>query len=382
MQLSDSGKLSLEDDIGKHLSAFAMQRSQPDSGPITIRSLLTHSSGLPREGDFSYWNPPDFKFPTRAELLQGLSRQETFMRVSDHYQYSNLAMALLGEVVASASGVSYEEYVQRQILDPLKLADTRAFMPMNLYGKRLAQGYGALKRDGGRDLLAPFDTRGMAPAAGFTSAVEDLGRFASWQFRLRKAGGTEVLRVATLRDMQRVQWTDDDGKASWGLGFAVSREGANTVVGHTGVCPGYLTAIALALTDEVAVIAMANANDNRSLARYTRPMRQLVLKGLKLPVVRGTPAAADIDAYSGSYASQPFESESVVVPWGDGLATLTLPTNDPAGEMQILKLVSKDTFRAVRGDASLGEEYVFQRDAAGRVTGLRSWSHVYAKLAR
>jgi CubicO group peptidase (beta-lactamase class C family) len=162
MQLWERGMFSLDDDIGKLVPAFAMQRSDADSGPITIRSLLTHSSGLPREGDFSYWNAPDFKFPTRAELLQSLGRQSTFMRVSDHYQYSNLAMALLGEVVASASGTSYEEYVQRQILEPLKLADTRLFMPMNLYGKRLAQSYGAIKREGARDLLKPFDTRGMA----------------------------------------------------------------------------------------------------------------------------------------------------------------------------------------------------------------------------
>ena len=176
MQLSDSGKLSLDDDIGKHLSAFAMQRSQPDSGPITIRSLLTHSSGLPREGDFSYWNPPDFKFPTRAELLQGLSRQQAFMRVSDHYQYSNLAMALLGEVVATVSGVSYEEYVQRQILDPLKLADTRAFMPMNLYGKRLAQGYGALKRDGERQRQSIARPLHAADAAAGAQGIEASGR--------------------------------------------------------------------------------------------------------------------------------------------------------------------------------------------------------------
>lgn len=187
-------------------------------------------------------------------LLQGLSRQSTFMRVSDHHQYSNLAMALLGEVVASASGTSYEEYVQRQILEPLKLADTRPFMPMALYGKRLAQGHGAIKREGTRELLKPFDTRGMAAAAGFTSTVEDLARFAVWQFRLRKAGGSELLRVATLRDMQRVQWTDDDGKNTWGLGFAVRRDGANTVVSHNGVCPGYLASIALALKDEVTAL--------------------------------------------------------------------------------------------------------------------------------
>jgi CubicO group peptidase (beta-lactamase class C family) len=382
MQLWEAGKLSLDDDIGKLLPAFALQRTDADSGPITIRSLLTHSSGLPREADFGYWLPPGFSFPSRAELIRSLGGQQTFMRMSDHYQYSNLAMALLGEVVASVSGSSYEDYVQREILTPLKLVDTRPLMPMELYGKRLAQGFGAIKRDGTRDLLAPFDTRGMAPAAGFTSTVEDLARFASWQFRLRKSGGREVLKVATLRDMQRVQWVDEDGKNNRGLGFNVSRDGSNTVVGHTGVCPGYLTAISLALSDEVAVIAMANANDNRSLSRYTQPMRKLVLKGLKLPVAPRTPGEPELESLAGHYASQPFDSEWIVVPWGAGLASLSLPTDDPAGSMQVLKRVGKDSFRETRDDGSLGEEFVFQRDASGQVSGVKVWSHVYPRVPR
>ncbi len=382
MQLWEAGKLSLDDDIGKLLPAFALQRTDADSGPITVRSLLTHSSGLPREADFGYWLPPGFSFPSRAELIRSLGGQQTFMRTSDHHQYSNLAMALLGEVVANVSGTSYEDYVQREILAPLKLADTRPLMPMDLYGTRLAQGFGAIKRDGTRDLLKPFDTRGMAPAAGFTSTVEDLARFASWQFRLRKSGGREVLKVATLRDMHRVQWVDEDGKNGWGLGFAVSRDGANTVVGHTGVCPGYLTAIGLALNDEVAVIAMANANDNRSLGRYTRPMRQLMLKGLKLPLAPRTPGEPGLESLAGRYASQPFDSEWIVVPWGAGLVSLSLPTDDPAGTLQVLKRVGKDSFREVRDDGSLGEELLFQRDASGQVSGVKLWSHVLPRLPR
>ena len=48
MQLWEAGKLSLDDDVAKHVPDFAVQRSHADSGPITLRSLLTHSSGLPR----------------------------------------------------------------------------------------------------------------------------------------------------------------------------------------------------------------------------------------------------------------------------------------------------------------------------------------------
>jgi CubicO group peptidase (beta-lactamase class C family) len=104
MQLWEAGKLGLDEDIGKYLPAFAIQRSDPDSGPITVRGLLTHSSGLPREAVGAYWTPPDFRFPTRDEVLQGLAGQITFQRAGDHYQYSNLGLTLVGEVVAAVSG--------------------------------------------------------------------------------------------------------------------------------------------------------------------------------------------------------------------------------------------------------------------------------------
>ena len=71
-------------------------------------------------------------------------------------------------------------------------------------GPRMAQGFGALRRDGTRQALPPYDARALAPAAGFSSTAEDLARFAAWNFRLRKNGGRELLHVATLREMQRV----------------------------------------------------------------------------------------------------------------------------------------------------------------------------------
>jgi CubicO group peptidase (beta-lactamase class C family) len=379
MQLWEQGKLALDDDIGKYVPTFAIQRNDPDSGPISVRELLMHSSGLPREAVGEYWTPPEFKFPTREDMLKGLASQTTFMRAADHYQYSNLGLALVGEVVAAVSGLPYERYVQRNILDPLQLADTKPSLPAAMAGTRLAQGYGAIKRDGTRDQLPLYDTHGLTPAAGFSSTVEDLARFAIWQFRLRKNGGHEVLKVATLREMQRIQWTDPDGKTTWGLGFSVSREGPNTIASHGGMCPGYLTALALALEPEVAVVALVNANDNKSAGRYTRPMRQLLLKGLKLPVAPATGPA--LVSFAGRYRSQPWDSEAVIVPWGAGLAALTLPTDDPASEMHTLKHVAGDTFRVERADGTLGAEYVFQRDAAGQVASVKVWGLYSKRLA-
>lgn len=379
MQLWEGGRLSLDDDIGKHLGAFAIRRTDPDSGPITIRSMLMHASGLPREAEFAYWTPPDFKFPSRAELMQKLPEQSTMMRASDRHQYSNLAMSLLGEVVVAVSGMPYDAYVQANILSPLRLGDTRTAMPMTMYGQRLAQGFGSLKRDGTRDLLKPFDTGGLTAAAGFTSTALDLARFASWQLRLLKNGGTEVLRASTLREMQRMQWVDADGKNTWGLGFAVRRDGPTTVVSHSGLCPGYIAAVSVLPKEELAVIAMANGNGPGGAGHYAVPMRRLLVKGKGL-VPSSAPGAPDLAAYAGRYDAQPWSAELIIVPWGPNLAAIESTAADPADSLQVLQHVSGDAFRAKRDDGSLAEEWRFERGPDGRVVGLRSDGQRYPKL--
>jgi CubicO group peptidase (beta-lactamase class C family) len=370
MQLVEAGKLRLDDDIATVLPAFDMARGDPDSGPITIRGLLTHSSGLPNEAEFTSWTGPDHRFGSTEEVQGNLKKLRTMMPAYDHYQYSNLGMSLLGQVVERVSGMPYPDYVQSRILAPLKLSETRTYMPMNLYGTQLAQGFGPIKRDATRDPVKPFDARGYAAAAGYTSTVGDIAKFAAWQFRLLRNGGTELLRVATLRDMQRVQWTDPDGKATMGLGFFVTYTGSVKAVSHTGACPGYFSVLAMVPKDELAVIVMTN--NQVSISEYSRPIRAILEKGRSLPPRVLTGEVPDLAAFAGIYNRRNRGSEEAFVPWGGGLAALNLPSRDPAGSLTILKHVSGDQFRWVRDDGTLGGELLFLRNAEGKVSGNRS----------
>jgi CubicO group peptidase (beta-lactamase class C family) len=251
-------------------------------------------------------------------------------------------------------------------------------MPMELYGKRLAVGFGSLKRDGTRDLVKPFDTRGLAPAAGYTSTVEDLGRFAAWQFRLLRQGEAGILKAPTLREMQRVQFMDPEWKVSWGLGFSVERRDDHTYVGHAGNCPGYRTYLSLRPDDETAVIVMNNS------AEDPLPIGKAIFaildkrQGYEFKTPLPT-SAVKLEDYAGHYSEQPWGSESVILPWAGGLAYLNLPTADPAGEMDLLKPKGGDVFRRVRKDGSEAEEFRFVRDAAGKVT---SFVHDSNPIAR
>ena len=233
---------------------------------------------------------------------------------------------------------------------------------------------GFVLRDGTRDLLKPFNTRGITPAAGYTSTVEDLGRFASWQFRLLRTGQTNVLQASTLREMQRVQFMDTDWKTSWGLGFAIEHRDDHTYVGHAGDCPGYQTVLSMRNDDQTAVIVMDNSSEK------TGPFAKAIFgildkrKGYRF---QGSLPAAGVrlEDYAGRYSEQPWNSESVMLPWVGGLALLVLPSADPADDLLFLKPTGGDIFKRVRKDGSEAEEFKFVRDASGKVTGFVRFSN-------
>ena len=377
MQLYEQGKLRLDDSLSTLLPERQVQQQFDDSGPITIRGLLTHSSGLPREADFPYWSAPDFKFPTREELHAKLNGQQTLYPASTYFQYSNLGMTLLGEVVEKISGTPYEVYVEENILKPLRLRNTHARLSRELWGTKLATGYSSLNRQGVRDVVPLFDTQGIQPAAGYASTVEDLAQFASWQFRLLANGGKEVLHAATLRNMQRVHWVDPDWKIHWGLGFAVFQQNGKTLTGHWGSCPGYRSLIVMEPEEKLAFIVLINTMENPW--RYASEMRNILLKGGK----ERTKQTVDVDleAYTGLYNPQPWGSEKKVLTWYGNLAILDLPSNNPLEDMTLLQHVEGDTFRRIRRNDRLGEEVVFERDEkTGQVIKMWSQSNYVMKV--
>lgn len=377
MQLYDEGKLRLDDPIESILTDFKLRQQFKDSGPITIRSLLTHSSGLPRESDYPYWTGPDFPFPTQDQVNSKLKDQQTLYPASTYFQYSNLGLTLLGEIVEKVSGKKYNDYVEEKILKPLQLNATHPYLPASEHGKKMAMGYGALNREGHREPVALFDARGITSAAGYSSNVEDLGRFASWQFRLLEKGGTEVLKSSTLKDMQRVHWMDPDWNISWGLGFSVSREGSTTLVGHGGSCPGYRTTLELDPKEKMAYSVMINAG-GEDPDFFAREIREVLAK---VPTEKQTlKAGVDLAKYAGNYSDQPWGNETIVTPWYGDLAVVGATSTNPDEGMRLLRHVEGNTFRRVRKDNALGEEVVFETDAAGKVTRLRWHSNYSVKI--
>ncbi len=387
MKLYDEGKLRLDDKIEEILPWFDLEQQYKESGPITIRSLLTHSSGLPREAHFPYWTGPDYPFPTQDQIRADLKKQETLYPSSTYFQYSNLGLTLLGEIVAEVSGISYEQYVMTHILEPLALNNTRPELPEDLYGTSLAIGYGARLRKGDRAQINFFQANGIAPAAGFSSNVVDLGKFASWQFRLLDSTDQEILTSSTLKYMQQVHYTDPGWETTWGLGFAV-RKGSDGQkwVSHGGSCPGYRTILMMNPQQKMAYSVMINANGTNP-GQYANGIHQILKKYESAEKEEDKDAneeipAKDLSEYVGYYSVQPWWSEDYIGSWKGKLISLGLPADSPGKSTSLYKHIEDDTFRRVRDDGELGETLIFERGEQGNISSYKVHDNYYQRIVR
>lgn len=377
MQLRDQGKFRLDDPIGELLPWYNLEQAHEGSPPVTLRAVLTHSAGLPRESDVPYWMPPDFPFPSREKMKKVLGSQSTLYPADRYYQYSNLGLTLAGEVVAEISAEEYAAYVEKHILEPLGLEDTDTGFPTDERQARIATGYAYPGRDHQLKEMPRYDTRAITPAAGFASTALDLGRFASWQFRVLNGQKNPVLAPNTLREMQRVQWLDWDWNVARGLAFGVYRVGDRTLTGHAGDCPGFNTRLYLDPLSQFAVAVLANRN-RVGVDGYAAGILDILEAGL----TSDEPPVSDrLDDYVGSYDMSPWDGELLVFRSGNSLGFTSLPTMDPAGSIAKLRHAENDRFHIVRSDDENGAEVLFLRDDQGRVSHLKVHSMASPRLA-
>jgi CubicO group peptidase (beta-lactamase class C family) len=301
MQLRDQGKLRLDDPISKHLPWFKIKNRFPEAQPITIENLLTHSAGLPGEAAFPYWT--DHVFPTREQMIAALPKQELLQEPWTGYHYSNLGLALAGEIVAAASGEPYPAYVTSHILQPLQMTSSSVVLP-NEHRSRLAVSYDRLRVDGTRLVLDFPDCNGLIPAANITSCVNDLAKYLAMHMRYTDQSSAAVLRGSTLKEMQRIHWLNSDWSSGWGLGIGVRKRGERTMVGHSGWVAGYKSHITFCPLEKIGIIVLMNCADGEPTTFSYRAfdlLAPLIEKHRPVPAAAATADPKAWQKYLGRY---------------------------------------------------------------------------------
>ena len=361
MQLRDAGKLNLDDPLKKHLKWFTLKNDFADGPEVTIGQVLTHSAGLPREAAFPYWT--DHVFPSREEMIKALPDQEMIFEPETRWKYSNLGMALLGEVISRVSGMPYEDYIQKKILQPLNMNDTRVQLKDSDMAN-LATGYLRYFPECPRE-VAPFtDSKGITAAANLSSNVQDLAWFIA--FQLSEDRTASVLKHSTRREMQRVHWLQPHWKSGWGLGFSISRDGERTLVGHGGWVAGYRSQIVFSPAEKVGVIVLMNTED---FSPFTIAKKALTMLA---PAIRSAqPAAPEVVAdtsawpgYVGRYIDTSYwETEVLVLNKRLYLYDYGLPANeDPQSALKELFYAGQPHTYRLSGETGNGEKVIFEME--------------------
>lgn len=250
LQLRDAGLLGLDDPVSTHLDWF--DRRYAGAPEITLRNLLTHTSGLPRDSHNPMWTECDA--PEWDVFVEELSKRPATRPPYDKFAYSNVGYSLLGGVIEQASGESWAEYVQRHIVDPLDM--TATFPVPQSDDPLLATGYSQLDENYERRPMPFFLMKGFEASANFASTINDLVKYAAFHLGSK---ASPVLSAHSLQDMHRIHWLEPSWNEGYGLGSMMYKLGDWTICGHAGGYPGYLTGFTLCREHEVAVIALTNA---------------------------------------------------------------------------------------------------------------------------
>ena len=383
MQLVEEGKISLDDTVEDVLPWFDINNdfdnapfsdliSAPD---LTLKSILSHSSGLPRESNHPYWSWPDFPFPSKQAVIDELNNQEMLYPPSKYYQYSNLGLSLLGYVIEEVSGQSFDNYINKNILIPLGMSSTKTYMSSDEYGKVLSLGYSSLNRNVEREKVNFFNADGIAAAAGFTSNVLDLAKFARWQLNLLGSSEKNILSAETLKNMHKIHWDDDLSSVTRGLGFGVYNLDGESWVGHGGSCPGYRSQLYISPNLGIAYSVMINSSGT-SPTKYIRGIHKILSK---VNLNKGD-EINKFKEFEGKYISQPWVSETYVQSWGGDLALVSLPSDDPY--LSLYKHVGGDVFKKILSNNDLGQELEILRDENNNVVGYKTHQNIYKKDLR
>ena len=242
LQLRDEGRLDLNDRLNTHLAGV-------DYADRTIRSLLSHSSGMHSEPAGEWWErTPGGSFDDLASRLGDVGPA---FPSGTTFHYTNVAFGLLGEVVSRSTGMPWFDAVKARLLDPLGMGRT-TYLPE----PPAAQGYSVHHFANTLDEEPAHDAGAMAPAGQVWSTVEDLGRYAAFL----AGGNPEVLADRTLDEMATPQSGSLAGglAGGYGLGFRLVAGGSGVLLGHTGSMPGFLAGLLVDRKRGTGAVVLAN----------------------------------------------------------------------------------------------------------------------------
>ena len=377
MQLVEEGKLDLDEDINTYLD-FRIPDTYPQ--PITLRHLMTHTSGFEDRWLNSVVSDPSELVPAREWLVSYMpARVHPPGEVAG---YSNYNAMLAGYIVARVAGEPYDQYIQEHIFDPLGMAHStaRSPIPPDLRA-RLSVGY--TYEDGAFQAFPDYTAQpALWPSGAHQATVTDMARFMiahleNGRYRDANIDGARILKEDTTRQMHSTLYTPDPRLLGSAYGFADVSDNGQRTLGHEGYFPPMRSRLLLLPDQNLGVFVAYNSEGAGALTtQHIGFQRAFFDHYYPAPAVKPIQPPADFAERAGrfvglyKYASSPATTFQKV---GGLVGANTVEIRDPGDGTLLLSIggyelrfveVEPLYFRQVDGQFGM----VFREDDQGRIT--------------
>jgi CubicO group peptidase (beta-lactamase class C family) len=308
MQLVEQGKIDLDAPLVDSLPEYSVRTRFPEAGPITIRDILTHHSGLPCDFWVQDCRPSLGRDRWFSQTLQLLKDAYVANPPGFIHSYSNVGFCVLGSVIEKASGMSYEQYMQEQILAPLGMRNA-AYTSSSLDQESMAMAYVGGKPD--TRLAIDGD-----PAGGLWGSVRDMASFMKMALADGITPSGRFLRAGTMAEMLRPQnaETPMDLDFRMGLGWELDEIAGSLTAEHGGDARFYHSYLRILPEEKLGVFAISGSHESMSLVRTLATTTLKRALEVKTGKVEQAPAAAaketvalsaeDLESVPGFYATE------------------------------------------------------------------------------
>lgn len=367
MQLVEQGKLDLDADINTYLD-FKIPATYPE--PITLKHLMSHTAGFEdiALGLFPPRMPPEPLGAWLAAHIPARIRPPGLISA-----YSNYGVELAGYVVERVSGIPYEEYVERNLFEPLGMEHTAVRQPLpDDLAADMSLGY---KYVDGSFQAQTYQWLRSMPAGGISSTASDMARFMIAHLQDGRYADTRILQEQTARQMHGTLFKMDERVNGFAFGFFERDVNGQRVIGHPGSTLVFSSDLILLPHQNLGLFVSYNTFGAETL------IDRLILGFMNhyYPVVQHAPpllgnAVSHADDLTGSYRlgrSSHTNFEKV-----NGLLLYLDVSAEPDGALLLGSPVSMTKTRIVPvaplmfREETYGTPVVFRRSEGGEITHL------------
>ncbi len=253
-QLVDEGLLAWDDPVIRYLPEFRLKDVHA-THHLTIRDLVTHRSGLPRH-DMVWYNA---EFP-RYEILNRLPHLEPTYDLREKFQYNNVMYAVAGLVIEKVSGITWEEFVQERIFQPLGMDHSNFSVETSEQTNDFASPH--TEKNEKIEAIPFRKISNMGPAGSINSSVKDM---VNW-IALQLSEGGQLIQKSTLKEMHQVHMPVHEPMFEdlfgYGLGWFTGLHDGRYIVAHGGGIDGFISEVTLYPKEKIGVVLLTNSDSH------------------------------------------------------------------------------------------------------------------------